>query len=490
MEPFMSTPVSTDTTATPPLPLPADLVATLQATLGPKGWSMDAGVLEDHNREARGKFAGAAKMVLFPASTDEVAACVRLCHIAGIALVPQGGNTGRCGGAVAKCGQILINLARMNQIIDIDARDFTMTVQAGTILHRIQQAASDHDLLFPLSLGAQGSCQIGGNLATNAGGLNVIRYGNTRDLVLGVEVVLADGTVWHGLSKLRKDNTGYDLRDLFIGSEGTLGIITACTLKLFPRPRHLATAWVALGSVDGALDLLALARRETGDAIAAFELMSRFAHDLCLRHIQNCINPLQTVAPWYVMIEITSSRPHDDLTSVMEGLLERALENGFITDATLARSDAQRANLWALREGIPGAQTREGGSIKHDVSVPVSSVPALIERGIAQAHKRIPGIRPCPFGHVGDGNIHFNFSQPENMPRKTFLAQWEDLNRDIHDIVADLGGSISAEHGIGQLKVKELVHYADPAKIRLLTAIKQAIDPKNTLNPGKIIPDK
>ena len=480
----MPTPVSSAPT------VPADLITALQTRLGPKGWSMDASVLEQHNREARGKFTGAANIVLYPASTDEVAACVRLCHSAGIALVPQGGNTGRCGGAVADNGQILINLARMNRIIDTDARDFTMTVQAGTILHTIQQTAENHDLLFPLSLDAPGSCQIGGNLATHAGGLNVIRDGNTRDLVLGLEVVVPDGPIWNGLSKLRKDNTGYDLRDLFIGSEGTLGIITACTLKLFPRPRQTATAWVALETVDAALDLLALARRESGDAIAAFELMSQFAQDLCIRHIENCTTPLQTTAPWYAMIEITSSRPYDDLADVMQGLLERALESGFISDGTVAQSEAQRANLWALREGIPPAQTREGGSIKHDVSVPVSSVPTLIERGIAQALKRIPGIRPCPFGHVGDGNIHFNFSQPVDMPRDMFLAQWEDLNRDIHDIVADLGGSISAEHGIGRLKVDELAHYADPAKIQLLKAIKQAIDPQNTLNPGKIINHK
>ncbi len=467
--------------------LPAGLVADLQAVLGPRGWSMDQDVLEKHNSEARNKFRGVAEMVLYPSSTDDVAQCVKLCHAAGIALVPQGGNTGRCGGAVADQGQVLINLARMDKILETDARDFTMTVQAGAILHSIQDAAEQHDLLFPLSLGAQGTCQIGGNIATNAGGLNVIRYGNTRDLVLGLEVVLADGTIWHGLSKLRKDNTGYDVRDLFIGAEGTLGIITACTLKLFPRPRHLATAWVALPGVDAALDLLALARRETGDAIAAFELMSQFAQDLCLSHISNCVAPLATQAPWYAMIEISSSRPNDDLTSVLEGVLERALEGGFILDGTIAQSEKQRANLWAIREGIPEAQTREGGSIKHDVSVPVSKVPALIERGIEQAQKRIPGIRPCPFGHVGDGNIHFNFSQPENMAKADFLAQWEDLNRDIHDIVAELGGSISAEHGIGRLKVEELAHYADPTKIRLLKTIKKAIDPENILNPGKIV---
>ncbi|WP_073953897.1 FAD-binding oxidoreductase [Thalassospira sp. TSL5-1] len=470
--------------------LPAALVEQLQAVVGPRGWSMAPDVLEKHNSEARNKFTGQAELVLYPASTLEVAECVKLCHEAGIAIVPQGGNTGRCGGAVADKGQILINLARMDKILQTDARDFTMTVQSGAILQNIQQAAEDHDLLFPLSLGAQGTCQIGGNIATNAGGLNVIRYGNTRDLVLGLEVVLADGTIWNGLSKLRKDNTGYDLRDLFIGAEGTLGIITACTLKLFPRPRHLATAWVALPHVEAALDLLALARRETGDAIAAFELMSQFAQDLAIRHLPNCIAPLQTHALWYAMIEITSSRPRDDLASVLEGVLERALESDFILDGTLAQSEKQRANLWAIREGIPEAQTREGGSIKHDVSVPVSAVPALIERGIEQAQKRIPGIRPCPFGHVGDGNIHFNFSQPENMPKADFLTHWDALNRDIHDIVAELGGSISAEHGIGRLKVDELEHYADPTKIRLLKTLKQAIDPENILNPGKVVAHK
>ncbi|MDP2698475.1 FAD-binding oxidoreductase [Thalassospira sp.] len=466
--------------------LPADLIARLQEVLGPKGWSMADDVLARHNAEARHKFSGAASLILFPASTDEVARCAALCHQAGVALVPQGGNTGRCGGAVAGENAILINLARMNAVI-IDDLDFSATVEAGCLLQNLQDAAVRHDLLFPLALGAQGSCQIGGNLATNAGGLNVIRYGTMRDLVLGLEVVLADGTIWNGLSKLRKDNTGYDLRHLFVGAEGTLGIITRATLKLFPRPRHIATAWCAVNDPQAALDLLARARRDSGDTIAAFELISRFAHDLCIAHLPGCTAPLAQTSDWYVMIELSSSRPVDDLTALLETLLNDAMTDGTVQDAVLAQSETQRAHLWAIREGIPVAQTLEGGSIKHDVSVPVSAIPALIERGIAAAHMLIPGIRPCPFGHVGDGNIHFNFSQPPGMTKPDFLARWDDLNRAIHDIVVDLGGSISAEHGIGLLKVDELAHYADPAKLKLLHAIKAAIDPENRMNPGKII---
>jgi len=459
----------------------------LQNLLGPKGWSMERDVLETHNHEARGKFEGHADIILFPATTDEVAKAVAICAAHAIAIVPQGGNTGRCGGAVAGQDQVLLNLKRMNRITEIDARDFTATVEAGAILKTIQDAAEEHDLLFPLSLGAEGSCQIGGNLATNAGGLNVIRYGNARDLVLGLEVVLPDGSIWNGLSKLRKDNSGYDLRDLFIGAEGTLGIITKATLKLFPQPKHIATAWVAVPSPEAALDLLALARRNTGDAIAAFELMCGFAHDMSVTHLPNLTRPLASQTDWHVLIELTSSRPKDDLQSLLTDLLTEGIDGGLARNATLAQSDAQRKNLWAIREGIPEAQGFEGGSIKHDVSVPVSKVPDLLTRGMAAARDLIPGIRPCPFGHVGDGNIHFNFTQPVDMDKADYLARWENLNRVIHDIVSDLGGSISAEHGIGRLKRDELAHYASAEKLKLLRAVKAAIDPDNRLNPGKVV---
>lgn len=459
----------------------------LKNLLGPKGFSMDEDVLAQHNAEARGKFDGKAEIILFPACTDEVAKAVAICAAHDIAIVPQGGNTGRCGGAVADQGQVILNLKRMNKITDLDGRDFTVTVEAGAILKSIQDAAATHDLLFPLSLGAEGSCQIGGNLATNAGGLNVIRYGNTRDLVLGLEVVLPDGSIWNGLSKLRKDNTGYDLRHLFIGAEGTLGIITKATLKLFPQPKHIATAWVAVPTPDAALDLLALARRDSGDAIAAFELMSSFAHDTSITHLPNITRPLASNTDLHVLIELTSSRPGDDLNTLLIDILDTAMTSGFATDATVAQSDAQRKNLWAIREGIPEAQGFEGASIKHDVSVPVSKVPDLLTRGMTAAKDLIPGIRPCPFGHVGDGNIHFNFSQPTDMTKADYLARWEDLNRVIHDIVTDLGGSISAEHGIGRLKRDELAHYASAEKMKLLRAIKTAIDPDDRLNPGKVI---
>ncbi|WP_336080458.1 FAD-binding oxidoreductase [Thalassospira sp. CH_XMU1448-2] len=467
--------------------LPDGAINDLKDLLGPKGWSTDLDVLAPHNAEARGKFKGQAEIVLFPASTEEVAKAVAICAAHDIAIVPQGGNTGRCGGAVAGSKQVLLNLKRMNAIIEIDERDFTATVEAGAILQTIQEACARHDLLFPLSLGAEGSCQIGGNLATNAGGLNVIRYGNARDLCLGLEVVLPDGSIWNGLSKLRKDNSGYDLRDLFIGAEGTLGIITKATLKLFARPQHVATAWLAVPSPECAIDLLALARRHTGDAIAAFELISSFAHDLSVTYLKGLTRPLATKTNWHVLIELTSSRPKDDLETLLVDLLAQAVEIGLATDATLAQSEAQRKNLWAIREGIPEAQGYEGGSIKHDVSVPVSKVAELLKRGMASADALIPGIRPCPFGHVGDGNIHFNFTQPATMDKQAYLAQWESLNSVIHDIVTELGGSISAEHGIGQLKREELAHYASVEKLKLLHAIKAAIDPDGRLNPGKIL---
>ena len=467
--------------------LPDGVIDELQTLLGPKGISTDADILASHNAEARGKFEGKAEIILFPASTEEVAKSVAICAAHDIAIVPQGGNTGRCGGAVAGPRQVLLNLKRMNRIIEIDDRDFTATVEAGAILQTIQDACAKHDLLFPLSLGAEGTCQIGGNLATNAGGLNVIRYGNARELCLGLEVVLPDGSIWNGLSKLRKDNTGYDLRDLFIGAEGTLGIITKATLKLFAQPQHVATAWLAVPSTACAIDLLALARRHTGDGIAAFELISGFAHDMSVTYLKGLTRPLATQTDWHVLIELTSSRPNDDLQTLLVDLLSNAVEIGLATDATIAQSEKQRANLWAIREGIPEAQGFEGGSIKHDVSVPVSKVPDLLDRGIAAASALIPGIRPCPFGHVGDGNIHFNFSQPVQMEKSDYLARWESLNSVIHDIVADLGGSISAEHGIGQLKRDELARYASAEKMKLLHAIKDAIDPDHRLNPGKIV---
>jgi FAD/FMN-containing dehydrogenase len=467
--------------------LPDAAINDLKDLLGPKGWSTDTDILAQHNAEARGKFSGQAELILFPANTDEVAKAVTICAKHDIAVVPQGGNTGRCGGAVAGQKQVLLNLKRMNKIIEIDARDFTATVEAGAILQNIQDACEKEDLLFPLSLGAEGTCQIGGNLATNAGGLNVIRYGNARDLCLGLEVVLPDGNVWNGLSRLRKDNTGYDLRDLFIGAEGTLGIITKATIKLFARPQHIATAWLAVPSPECAVDVLALARRQTGDAIIAFELLGNFAHDIAISYLPNLKAPLATKTDWHILIELGSSRPNDDLQTLLVDLLSKAVEIGLATDATIAQSDAQRKNLWAIREGIPEAQGFEGGSIKHDVSVPVSRVPELLERGIKAAQALIPGIRPCPFGHVGDGNIHFNFTQPVVMEKSAYLARWESLNSVIHDIVADLGGSISAEHGIGKLKREELAHYASEEKMKLLRAIKTAIDPDGRLNPGKVV---
>lgn len=465
------------------------LLERLKTILGDKGWSDDAAELAARLEEERGLFHGTTPLVLKPADTAEVAAVMAACHAAGVAVVPQGGNTGLCGGAVPheQGGELLLNLSRMNRVIAVDPLDYTMTVEAGCILQTLQQEAERADLLLPLSLGAEGTCQIGGNLATNAGGINVIRYGNARDLVLGLEVVLPDGRIWNGLQRLRKDNTGYDLKDLFVGSEGTLGIITTAVLKLFPRPRDIQTAFCAVPDPKAALELLARARNATGDAISAFELVPGFGMDLVCTHIPDIQDPLSARHDWYVLMELSSSRPDGHLRDTLEDFLGSAFEDALVLDAVLAESDAQRANLWRLRESLPEAQKYEGASIKHDVAVPVSRVAEFLDTAIAAVTAQLPDIRPCPFGHLGDGNIHFNLTQPVDADAAGYLQRWEEFNRIVHDIVVGMGGSISAEHGIGRLKVAELEHYADPVKIDLLRRLKSAIDPNGVLNPGKVV---
>lgn len=425
-------------------------------------------------------------LVVRPANTEEVAAVVRLCAQHGISIVPLGGSTGLVCGGVAD-GGVILSTDRMNKIIEVDALNHTMTVEAGCILAEIQSAAEDSGCLFPLSLGAEGSCRIGGNLSTNAGGVGVLRYGNTRDLVLGLEVVLASGEIWNGLTALRKDNTGYDLKQLFVGAEGTLGIITRAVLKLFPLPRSSVTALAAVKDDQSVLDLFSRTREVCGDRLTAFEMMSRFALELADRHIDGADDPFDAPHHAYALMELTSPRANDDLRGELEEVLGQAFEDEVVSDAVFADSEAQAQNLWRIRETIPEAQTREGASIKHDVSVPVSRSIEFILEANKLVEAACPGIRPCPFGHIGDGNIHYNLTQPVDHDGPAFVGRWKELNRVVHDLVVEMRGSISAEHGVGLLKRDEIAHYAPSTEIDLMRKIKISLDPQNLLNPGKVV---
>ncbi|MBC7907197.1 MAG: FAD-binding oxidoreductase [Rhodospirillaceae bacterium] len=437
--------------------------------------------------EERGLYHGSALAVIRPGSTEDVAAVVTACAQAGIAIVPQGGNTGLCGGGVPSGRSVVISTERLTRIRALDPVNFTLTAEAGCVLATLQAAAEAEDCLFPLSLAAEGSCRIGGNLATNAGGVAVLRYGNTRDLVLGLEVVLPDGRVWNGLRALRKDNTGYDLKHLFVGSEGTLGIITACVLKLFPRPRDIQTAFIALPDSDSALKVLAAARAASGDAVTACELIPRIGLDLCLTHVTGARDPFTERHPWYLLLELSSSRP-GGLREALEAVLTEALESGLAHDAVLAESGEQRKSFWRIREGVPEAQKKEGGSIKHDVAVATSRVPEMLARCTEAVEAALPGVRVVAFGHLGDGNIHFNLTQPVGADKQAFLDQWTAMNKLVHDIVADMNGSVSAEHGIGMLKIHEMARYKSEVELDLMRRIKTALDPQGIMNPGKVLP--
>jgi D-lactate dehydrogenase (cytochrome) len=461
----------------------------IRGVVGPKGFIDEPEALAPYLVEWRGLYRGAAKAAVRPASTEEVAAVVRLCAEAGLPIVPQGGNTGLVGGGVPfEDGEsIVLSLARMDRIRAIDPLNHTITAEAGCILADLQKAADEHDRLFPLSLGAEGSCRIGGNLSTNAGGVGVLRYGNTRDLTLGLEVVLPDGRVWDGLRALRKDNTGYDLKHLFIGAEGTLGIITAATLKLFPKPRQVETAFIALRRVEDVMAVFARARAASSDLLTAFELIPRFGLEISIKHVAGVSDPLAAPYPWYALLEVSSSQTETSLREALEAFLAETIEAGLVADGVIAASGAQSQELWRIREAIVMAQNHEGGSIKHDVAVPVSRVADFIIEASEAVARRLPGIRPVAFGHVGDGNIHFNLSQPVGMDTKAYLAHWAEMNRIVHDAVAARGGSISAEHGIGRLKRDELRHYKSPLELELMARVKQALDPGNLMNPGKIL---
>jgi FAD/FMN-containing dehydrogenase len=472
-----------------PVPLDQSLLDRLTEIVGPNGFIRDEDAMAPYLHEERGLYRGKAAIVVRPSTTAELAEIVAACAAARVPIVPQGGNTGLCGGASPHedGSEIIVSLGRMNKVRAVDPINFTMTVEAGCILADVQRTAAESNCLFPLSLGAEGSCQIGGNLATNAGGINVLRYGNARDLVLGLEVVLPDGRIWSALRSLGKDNTGYALRHLFIGAEGTLGIITAAVLKLFPRPAETATALCAVTSLEAVTKLLNRARSLSGDAVTAFELIPRIGLEMCMRHIAGVTDPLEAPHPWYVLMEFSTSRPDASVRASFETLLETAFGEEIIVDAVIAESLEQRNNLWRIRESMPEAQKHEGGSIKHDVAVPVSLVPAFIAKGVELIAAHFPGARAVPFGHVGDGNIHFNISQPIGADKSAYLAQWTDMNRLVHDLVASMNGSISAEHGIGRLKVGEMKHYKDPVELDLMQRLKDALDPQNLMNPGKVL---
>ncbi|MGH8632582.1 MAG: FAD-binding oxidoreductase [Burkholderiales bacterium] len=467
----------------------ASILERISAIVGGQGLLTDARDLEPYLGDWRGFYRGAALAVVRPATADQVAAVVTICAETGIAIVPQGGNTGMSGAATpsAAGGTIVLQLGRMNRILGLDALNNTVTVEAGCILANIQQAARDVGRLFPLSLGAEGSCQIGGNLATNAGGINVLRYGNARDLTLGLQVVLPDGRVWDGLRGLRKDNTGYDLKQVFIGSEGTLGVITAAVLKLFPIPRTTVTALIAAAAPAAAVDLLALLRDECGDRISAFEIISRRCVELVLAHIPGTREPLARPHPWYVLVELAEASAGGPLQSEFERAMERAGERGLVLDAAIASSGAQRAALWRIRESIPEASRAEGLLYRHDISIPVSRIPEFIEEAGATLERAHPGARVICFGHLGDGNLHYNCFVPGRGRDDAAALSAKDVNRTVLDVVRRFGGSFSAEHGIGQAKREELKLYKSPLEIELMRALKTAFDPRNLMNPGKVL---
>ena len=437
----------------------------------------------------RGRYHGMARAVVSPASTEEVARVVQLCVGHGVSLVPQGGNTGLCGGATPITGDasVVLSLRRMNRIRHIDVLDRTLTVEAGCTLSQVQEAADAHECLFPLSLASEGSCQIGGNISTNAGGVHVLRYGNTRQMVLGLEVVLADGRIWHGLRRLHKDNTGYDLKQLFIGSEGTLGIVTAAVLKMVPKPAKRAVAWADVKSPDAALGLLDILRRRFGERVSAFELIGAPALDVVLRHFPDSRRPTQADAEWSVLVEVADVDPQSDIAGKLESALMSAYEGELLLDVVIAASGAQEIALWALRENISEAQRLEGFSIKHDISVPVSRIPEFIDQAGKAVESTAREARIVAFGHMGDGNLHYNLSCAQRKDNARLIERTAALNEAVHDVVHACDGSISAEHGLGQLKVEEIRRYKSALELEMLGKIKAVFDPECRLNPGKVV---
>lgn len=463
------------------------LLESLRAIVGDAHVLTESAATADYATDWRGRYHGQALAVVRPADSDQVSAVVAACAEAGVAMVPQGGNTSLCGGATPIGGEVVISLARLNRIRAVDADNATITVEAGCTLAQVQDAASAIGKLFPLSLAAEGTATIGGNLSTNAGGVQVLRYGNARDLCLGLEVVLPDGRRWDGLRGLRKDNTGYDLKHCFIGAEGTLGFITAAVLKLFPQPRQQATAWVTVATPAAAVALLAHLRGELGERLTAFELIGRSGLELVLRHIPDSRDPLPGASPWQLLIEVSDTTAGDDLRSRLQEALAAALAAALIDDAALAVSVAQAQAFWRLRESLSEAQKAEGISVKHDISLPISRIDEFIGRAGALLQGVFPGLRIVCFGHVGDGNLHYNLSQPIPADNARLIAATAQANAVVHGLVSELGGSISAEHGLGQLKREEIRRYKSSLELELMRRLKQAIDPQSLMNPGKVL---
>ncbi len=467
----------------------SEVIERLKAGIGATGVIDDDADMAAYLIDERKLFRGSAPAVLRPASTEEVAKVVSICAEAGIGIVPQGGNTGLCGGSVPdESGkQVLLSLSRMNRIRDLDAVNYTLTAEAGCVLADIQRAAREADRLFPLSLAAEGSCQIGGNLSTNAGGIAVLRYGNARELVLGLEVVLPNGKVWNGLRRLRKDNTGYDLKQIFLGAEGTLGIITAAVLKLYPVPREICTAMIAFRDTVAATGLLSKLREYSGDAVTSFEYIHRQCLDLVIRHMPGHIDPFDHRYQHYALVELSASRAGAGLDQILESVCAEGFESGALLDAVVASSESQRQRLWAIREAIPEAQKHAGVCIKHDVSVPVSRVPEFLDKGTKLLTDAYHEAQVIAFGHMGDGNIHFNLQQPEGEDPDMFMKEAPRITKAVHELAVEFEGSFSAEHGIGALKRNDLYIYKSEVEMGLMKSLKEALDPKGIMNPGKVI---
>lgn len=466
-----------------------DTIKRLKEAVGPSGWSTDAEALDAHTVDWLGQFRGPSPLLMKPATTEEVAAIVSICAQTGTQIVPQGGNTSLMGGSVpfGTGNEIVINLSRMNKVRSVDPFNDTITVDAGCILASVQAEAEKIGRLFPLRLGAEGSCQIGGNIATNAGGTNVLRYGNTRDLVLGLEVVLSDGRVWNGLRGLRKDNTGYDLKQLFIGSEGTLGIITGAVLKLSPLPASVATAICAVSSLDAAVELLAYCKDRAGDLITAFELLPRTGIELVLKHFPVTRFPLAEIHDWHVLLELSSGANDSELARMMEELLTESFEADLVLDAAVAASGEQSKAFWLLREGLAEADVLEGASIHCDVAVPLSAIARFLQEATDEVERVCGGVRVVAFGHAGDGNIHFGIVQPVDSSAESFRAREHEISELVHGVAHRFHGTISAEHGLGRLKRDALRTYRDEVELDLMAAVKRTFDPSNIMNPGKLV---